>query len=486
MAPPAPSSAGQDAIDLAASCGLVLDPWQKLVLNEALGERGDGQWAAFEIGLIVARQNGKGSLLEALELAGLFLWEEELIIHSAHEFRTAKDAFRRLTNLIECNPKLQSRVRQVSLSKGEEGIELKDRRRIRFTTRTGGGGRGLTADRIVLDEAYNLGDDHMAALLPTISARPNPQILYTTSAPDKDLAPCEVIARVRRRAMDGDPAEDRLAFFEWSADTHRAFCPPECEEHDDREDPQVWAKTNPGLGIRLGTEKIQGFLRSMSSQGFDREVLSVGNYPVEGTGWQVISEEAWNALADPGSQPRNPVAFSLDVNPERSMGAIGVAGVRPDGLYHVEVVDHLPGVTWMVTRALELIEKWKPCAVVVGNFGPAASLIPDLEAKDITVIKASMNERAAAAGAFVDGCVRPSSAPEGWRSSVRHLDQGSLTGAVSSATAHQVGRDGAFVWGRDTPSSDISPLVAASQALWGYRKFGRKESPKPFALVGSS
>ncbi|MFC4869324.1 hypothetical protein [Streptomonospora arabica] len=470
---------------MAASCGLVLDPWQKLVLNEALGERADGQWASFEIGLIVARQNGKGSILEALELAGLFLWEEELIIHSAHEFRTAKDAFRRLTNLIERNPKLKARVRQVSLSKGEEGIELKDRRRIRFTTRTGGGGRGLTADRIILDEAYNLSDDHMSALLPTISARPNPQILYTTSAPDKDLAPCEVIARVRRRAIDGDPVGDRLAFFEWSADTHRAWCPPECAEHDDREDPQVWAKTNPGLGIRLGTEKIEGFLRSMSPQGFDREVLSVGNYPVEGNGWQAIGEDAWTALEDALSQPRNPVAFAADVTPERSMGAIAAAGRRPDGLFHVEIVEHRPGVTWMAPRLEELVSKWKPAAVAIGNFGPAAALIPDLEAKDITVIKASLNERAAAAGGFIDGCVPPTSAPASWRSSVRHLGQGSLTGAVASATQHPVGRDGAFVWGRDTVSSDISPLVAASQALWAYRKFGTKPAaPTPFALVG--
>src|SRR5690606_27205431 len=238
VAPPAPSSAGADAIDIAASCGLVLDPWQKLVLTEGLGERADGQWAAYEVGLIVARQNGKGSILEALELAALFVWEEQLIIHSAHEFRTAKDAFLRLVGLVNRNRKLKARVKQVMLSKGEEGIELHSGQRIRFTTRTGGGGRGLTADRVILDEAYNLSDDHMAALLPTMSARPNPQIVYTTSAPDKDLAPCEVISRVRRRALDGDT--DRLAYFEWSADVHTDWCPPECTEHDDPADPKTW------------------------------------------------------------------------------------------------------------------------------------------------------------------------------------------------------------------------------------------------------
>ena len=33
------------------------------------------------MGLICSRQNGKGALLEARELAGLFLLGEELILH---------------------------------------------------------------------------------------------------------------------------------------------------------------------------------------------------------------------------------------------------------------------------------------------------------------------------------------------------------------------------------------------------------------------
>lgn len=66
------TSAGDDAVDLAAVAGLHLDPWQQHVLRGALGERVDGRWKAFEVGLIVPRQNGKGSILEARELAGMF------------------------------------------------------------------------------------------------------------------------------------------------------------------------------------------------------------------------------------------------------------------------------------------------------------------------------------------------------------------------------------------------------------------------------
>jgi hypothetical protein len=81
------SSAGQEAVELAASAGLLLDDWQADVLHVGLGEQADGRWAARECGLIVPRQNGKGSILEALELFWLFLSDESLILHSAHEFK---------------------------------------------------------------------------------------------------------------------------------------------------------------------------------------------------------------------------------------------------------------------------------------------------------------------------------------------------------------------------------------------------------------
>jgi hypothetical protein len=94
------------------------------ILRHSLGERPDGKWAAFEVGLNVPRQNGKGSILEARELAGLFLLGERLIIHSAHEFATSLEAFQRLLALIEGTPDLSRRVKRVSRAHGEEGIEL--------------------------------------------------------------------------------------------------------------------------------------------------------------------------------------------------------------------------------------------------------------------------------------------------------------------------------------------------------------------------
>lgn len=93
------TSRGDDAVDLAAVAGLFLDPWQEHVLRGACATNDMGKWAAKNVGLIVPRQNGKGSILEARELAGLFLFGED-IIHTAHLFGTASEHQRRLESLI--------------------------------------------------------------------------------------------------------------------------------------------------------------------------------------------------------------------------------------------------------------------------------------------------------------------------------------------------------------------------------------------------
>src|SRR5690606_26141984 len=118
--PPSVSSAGQEAIDLAARAGLHLDPWQQYVLRRGMGEDLDGSWSAFECVVNVPRQNGKGGIIEARELWGLFIGGEQLILHSAHEFKTAKSAFKRIERLIRGCPDLHKRVKAYRYTVGEE------------------------------------------------------------------------------------------------------------------------------------------------------------------------------------------------------------------------------------------------------------------------------------------------------------------------------------------------------------------------------
>jgi len=285
--PPADWSEGRNAVELAALAGLELDDWQAHVLECGLGRRA-GRWAAFEACLIVARQNGKGAVLEALELAALFLFDDvRLILHSAHEFKTAAEAFLRIRQLIEGNPDFEREVSRIRTAAGAEAVELKNGKRLRFVARSSGSGRGFSSDLVILDEAYQLGDQEMAALLPTLSARPDPQVWYTSTA---GFPTSTQLGLVRARGLrGGDPS---LAFLEWSVD----------EQGYDDADERCWAQANPGLGIRIGADYIAKERAALTPEVFARERLSVGDYPAEDGGWATISADAWGACAAPGAK----------------------------------------------------------------------------------------------------------------------------------------------------------------------------------------
>lgn len=276
---------GRNAAALAEVAGLTLDPWQRFVLESGLRRRG-GKWAAFETCLIVARQNGKGAVLEALELAALFLFPDvRLILHSAHQFKTASEAFLRIRALIEDNPDFDSQVSRIRTAAGAEAVELKDGKRLRFVARSSGSGRGFSSDLVILDEAYELNDTQMAALLPTLSARPDPQVWYTSTAGGPDSIQ---LGRVRARGLAG--GDQSLAFMEWSAD----------DDAYDPADPADWAKANPGLGIRISQDYIEREMAALGPDAFARERLSIGDYPVAEAGqWETISADAWSACAAP-------------------------------------------------------------------------------------------------------------------------------------------------------------------------------------------
>lgn len=478
------SSSGQEAIELARMAGLMLDPWQAHVLDVGLREREDGNWSAFEVAVNVPRQNGKGGIIEARELAGLFLLGERLILHSAHEFKTSIVAFRRIEQLIMGCPDLRKRVLRVRRTTGEEAIELVTGQVLRFLARSGGSGRGFTGDCNILDESMILGDDAMGALMPTMSAVANPQIWYLGSAGIG--APSVQLGRLRRRcqaAQESGEPDPSLAYFEWSVEPHRAECGPDCTEHDGTDDRAAWAKSNPALGIRITESHVRNERASLGSGGiFERERLGVGVYPSdEADTWQVIGEDAWRALADASSVPDEPVVFAIDMTPERSHVCIAVAGQWRGGT-HVESVAHQPGTGWLKERVRELTKKWEPRCWVIDEGGPAGSLIgdltdalkvdPDDESDDpkllAPVVRAKTRDVVQATGQFYDAVTEQS---------LSHLDQAPLSAALAGAQKRPLGD--AWAWARRIVSVDISPLVAATLAKWGLGAEVEEEEGAP-------
>lgn len=463
--PPYVSTMGEKAIALAEMVGLYLDEWQQLSVTDMLGLRADKKWAAFEDAVIVSRQNGKGDVIATRELAGLFLIpDDKLIIHSAHQFDTSLEAFDRLVSYILGTPELRKRIRGyrgpdldprgISRSHGTEGITLKNGKRIRFRTRTKGGGRGFTCDCLILDEAMIIPDAMLTALLPTLSARPNPQIIYAGSAVDQEIHEYGVVlARIRERGhAGGDPS---LAYSEWSAADTLEQVTPEVAN-----DPASWALANPALGIRITAEKVANERRAFASnvKGFAVERLGVGDWPsTDPTASKVIDLAKWLACKDPDSHRDGPVSIAFDVTPARTMSCIAVAGRRADGLLHIEVIEHKSGTSWVVDRIAELNKSKRPVAIVCDAGSPAKSLLPDFESIGLPVIAVNGSEHAQACGIFYDAVMDTQT--------LRHLGTPELDGAVSGAATRPLGE--AWAWSRRDSDVDISPLVACTLALWG-------------------
>lgn len=479
--PPYVASSGDEVADLMSLTGTRLDPWQRLVLRDGLGEKPDGSWAAFEVAMILARQNGKNVVFEARELGGLFLLGERLILHTAHQYKTAQEAYRRIADIVTDYDWFRRKVKRIVRTNGEEAIELTSGARLRFIARSKSSGRGFSANCVIFDEAYELGDDEMSAILPTLSAQPNPQLWYGSSAGmQSSVQLARIWRRIRAAARTGRP-DASLAGFEWAADLCSVFCRPDCDQHDRPDDPAVWAKTNPALGIQHanGTGLMPGFianeLATMDAEAFARERLSVGDYPAdEAEQWAVIGEDLWTSLADEHSAPRAPFAFAVEVGPERRMAAIAAAGLRGDGRLHVEVtgngvdgLDFRPGTDWVPGRLAELVRRWRPCAVVIDPGSHAGALIEPVEQAGIEVVKPfSARDAAAACSQFYDAVQQKD---------LRHLGQGPLTAALAGAKTRPLGDQ--WAWDRKNQVVDISPLVACTLAAWGFNRFGRSRTP---------
>lgn len=406
---------------------------------------------ATQVGLIVPRQNGKGVLLEALELAHLVLFKTELILHSAHLFKTSSEAFRRLKHRVEANPDIERRVLKMHQAHGQEGIEFRGDQRILFVARGRGGGRGLGGGLVVLDEAFRLFAKMMADLYPTMSAQPNPQIWFTSSAP----LPVEDSDYLRDLVRRGRKGDEDLAYAEWSAEPHAEDATDEARE-ERRRDPKVIAGANPGYGLRITQRYIRGERAALKADDYDRERLGI--FPEDEApadeAWQVIDEAAWRRGLDLRSGPVGVVSFAMDVSKDRRSGSFAVAGQSGRGGLHGEVVDHRPGVGWMVDRAKELQARWGgPIAVAAKS--PAASLVPDLEEEGVEVVVVTVDEH-------VQACAHLFDAIE--QNRFRHLDQDPLNVAVAGAVKRDIAD--AWLWSRRSSTVDISPLVAVGLAAW--------------------
>lgn len=468
--PPALTSAGEEVIELAESFGLILDPWQRLVLNEALKEREDGQWAAPTVGLMVSRQNGKGAILEALELGGLFLFGERVIIHSAHLMDTSKTAKDRLEYLLEqggakFKPRNTNGFEAVEITSGSNAGAI-----VMFRTRTGKGGLGMSADRVIFDEAMDIDRQAIQALVPTLSARKNPQVWYTGSAVDQRMPAhthCQAFGGLRQTAIDNlrTGKQSRLCYMEWSIDDEN---PPEFL------DPKKCAQANPAMGYRLTMDKIEAefevFANTADWRGFAVQRYGWGDWPTFGDARSEIPLEKWQPLAEPSPQFEGPSVLALYRAPEGGPWAVAGAQRLADGRIFAEIgYAGSDPANVVLDGFVQAVTAWGPLEVIVGR-GAAADAIPVLEAAGFSVSTPTQGEEAQACGGLLNAVFA-----DGERE-LAHGNQDILNAAVKHAIKKEL-PSGGFVWDRVNESTYPS-LMASTLARWALIEHGA-EAPAP-------
>ena len=456
-------SLADDVYEMADLVGFDLMPWQREVVDGATGilmlDDKYHRWAAREVGVNASRQNGKGGILEIVQLTSVFKWRlqrtkrPKLVIHSAHEAITSRMHFDRLWGLIDDTPELLKQVRRgrPNFSHGQEGFKLLDGTEMLFKTRTKTGGRGLSSDHLFLDEAMVLPDDALAALFPTMRARENPQVWYTGSAVDQAVHDHGLVfTRVRDRAIRGYDCDD-LAYLEWSLDYDDPDSVPEEVFHDE----EAWRRCTPAFGILIDYEYIKSEVQALPRRKTAVELMGVGDYPdPTGTGDSPISAELWGECEDPDSKLRDPVCLSWDTSPGRRT-ALGAGGWNQDGDWHIEVIEKLPGTDWLPRKLEELVASHDVTEIVCDGRGPGKSVVPSVEALGLTVRLIDADEHAQACGALVDVV--------GTRQ-LKHVGSLDLWNAIRGASTRPL--SDRWAWSRKASSVDISPLVACTLALW--------------------
>lgn len=430
-------------------------PWQQQVLDVALEiDAATGKLAYREVVLTVPRQSGKTTLLLVLILLRALGSPLQNIRYTA---QTGSDARKKWTDdwLPILDASTFSRFYRVRLTNGHEALRFNNGSLQALLATTQKAGHGGTIDLGILDEAFAHADARLEqALKPAMITRPQPQLWVVSTAGTPDKSPyLWGKVDIGRGAVDGGMTGS-VAYFEWSA-----------ADDLDPADPETWWSCMPALGYTVTEGAVASDFASMDLGEFERAYLNRWKTAMTEP---VIPLAIWNALVDEHSEPLDPVCFAFDVSPDR-FASIAAAGVRADGRMHVEILERAHGTAWLPDRLAEL-KSHRPVAIVCDPVGPAGSVLAALEQRKVDIVTVTAQEHARACGMLYD--LATELGPGGDRQ-LHHLGDPDLLTALDGACKRPLGD--AWAWSRKSSSVDISPLVAATLALWGSASRKRKK-----------
>lgn len=496
--------------------GLTLYPWQKWLLIHALELNEDGTYRFRTVVLLVARQNGKSTVMQVLALWRMYLDGAKLVLGTAQNLDIAEEQWAGAVDLAEGVPELKEQIDKVNKTNGKKALELDSGERYKVQAANRRGGRGLSSELVILDELREHATwDAWAAVSKTTMARKFAQVWAASNAGDalsivlrflrnlahsalgnpdeiegledlvKSGTPPEPVEDDDEDLFDEEEEADSLGIFEWSAT-------PGCSIWDRA----AWQQANPSLGYTITTKSIAAAARSDPEGTFRTEVLCQW---LDTTADGPFPEDTWERSIDPNSVVDGKFMYCVDMSWDRMTAYISVAGRRPDGAMHVEVVAMVPpqfvkdyfDSEW-TTSSGEVMPRRASDPMSLGvtlqaKGAPVSSLLDDLHAvKDLKVIEWEGVDLGRWTGKFFDaicGVTSPEApengtpAPE-WTLGdplVFHLPQPALDTAARLASTKPLGD--AWVWDRAKSICDTAPLVSVTGAYGAFVSQETKPAP---------
>lgn len=454
-------------IRLLEAYGIVLLPWQKWVLYRWLAveqdEDGSWKWVNPDCGLLVPRQNGKSELFIARIIGGM-IFLGEAIIYTAQSDNTVSEIKRRVLQFFY---DAESEIRDMMTDefdkepKSLDYIELRNRGRCVFRTRTRTNGLGATNDVLLIDEAQEETDAQQEALLPTISAGKNQNYqVIRAGTPPSGSSTGSVFIRIRRNVIDGKVAD--VCWQEWSVDTIT-----------DPKDVDAWYEANPSLGYFLQLNAVKKESAQMAIDSFNKMRL----------GWiagvesmRAFTDEQWLPLAVKKVElPLEPIkVYSIKFAPDGSAVTLAVGVLMPNSTVHVELIERKPrsaGTAWLARWLLEK-NRWRYCKkIIIDGASGTQLLVEELVRSERRISKKILTpnvKEAGAAYAAYDDAIK--------NRLLTHFDQPALNVSMKTVKRRDIGRDGMFGYASMNPDIQSDPVEAAAFAYYGAVRFSKEKS----------